>query len=116
MSTKTASRVSPSTLHEVIDALGVRDDLSDQRRQDLRSSLRYLRTTPDGRIALQRDYWDAAEELYEKLPLLGPALRWLHRRGWANHGRHRSCRNPRPSGDRMRLPVKAGRSARRAAG
>ncbi|MEI6800026.1 MAG: site-specific integrase [Pseudomonadota bacterium] len=40
MSTKTASRVSPSTLHEVIDALGVRDDLSDQRRQDLRSSLR----------------------------------------------------------------------------
>lgn len=31
----------------------------------------------DGRIALHRDYWDAAEELYEKIPLLGSFMRWL---------------------------------------
>mgnify|MGYP000951889405 FL=1 len=30
-----------------------------------------------GLIALHRDYWDAAEELYEKIPLLGSVLRWL---------------------------------------
>lgn len=34
----------------------------------------------DGRIASHRDYWDAAEELYEKLPLLGGLMRWLKRR------------------------------------
>ncbi len=33
-----------------------------------------------GRVALHRDYWDAAEELYEKLPLLGGLMRWLKRR------------------------------------
>ena len=33
-----------------------------------------------GRIALHRDYWDVAEELYEKLPLLGAFMRWLKRR------------------------------------
>jgi len=34
----------------------------------------------DGRIAMHRDYWDAAEELYEKLPLIGSLMRWLKRR------------------------------------
>jgi ketosteroid isomerase-like protein len=34
----------------------------------------------DGRIALHRDYWDAAEELYEKLPGVGALMRWLRRR------------------------------------
>lgn len=33
-----------------------------------------------GLIQLHRDYWDAAEELYEKLPLLGPLMRWVKRR------------------------------------
>lgn len=33
-----------------------------------------------GRISLHRDYWDAAEELYAKLPLIGPLMRWLARR------------------------------------
>ncbi len=32
-----------------------------------------------GHIALHRDYWDAAEELYEKLPVLGALMRWLKR-------------------------------------
>lgn len=34
----------------------------------------------DGRITRHRDYWDAAEELYEKLPLLGSLMRWLKQR------------------------------------
>ena len=33
-----------------------------------------------GRINLHRDYWDAAEELYEKLPVVGAFMRWLKRR------------------------------------
>ncbi|MGM9424821.1 nuclear transport factor 2 family protein [Hydrogenophaga sp. MI9] len=34
----------------------------------------------DGLVTLHRDYWDAAEELYEKLPGLGALMRWLRRR------------------------------------
>lgn len=34
----------------------------------------------DGRVHLHRDYWDAAEELYEQLPLLGALMRLLKRR------------------------------------
>jgi ketosteroid isomerase-like protein len=40
----------------------------------------HLKLAPDGRIADHRDYWDAAEELYEKLPVLGSLMRWLKRR------------------------------------
>jgi hypothetical protein len=32
------------------------------------------------RICLHRDYWDAAEELYEKLPWVGALMRWLKKR------------------------------------
>lgn len=42
-----------------------------------------LHFAPDGRIVLHRDYWDPAEELYEKLPLLGALMRWLKRRARA---------------------------------
>ena len=40
----------------------------------------YLVLDAQGRIATHRDYWDAAEELYEKLPLIGALMRWLKRR------------------------------------
>ena len=40
----------------------------------------HLRLAADGRISEHRDYWDAAEELYEKLPALGALMRWLKRR------------------------------------
>lgn len=33
-----------------------------------------------GRVALHRDYWDAAEEFFSKLPLIGPLTRALRRR------------------------------------
>ncbi len=36
-----------------------------------------LRLGPDGRIREHLDYWDAAGQLYETLPLLGSLLRWL---------------------------------------
>ncbi len=34
----------------------------------------------DGHVAVHRDYWDAAEELYAKLPVLGALARWAQRR------------------------------------
>lgn len=40
----------------------------------------HLRFAADGRVDWHRDYWDAAEELYEKLPLIGALMRFLRRR------------------------------------
>jgi ketosteroid isomerase-like protein len=40
----------------------------------------HLTFSDAGLITLHRDYWDAAEELYEKLPLIGALMRWLKRR------------------------------------
>jgi ketosteroid isomerase-like protein len=40
----------------------------------------HLLLASDGRIQDHRDYWDAAEELYEKLPGVGAVMRWLKRR------------------------------------
>jgi steroid Delta-isomerase len=40
----------------------------------------HLQLATDGRIAFHRDYWDAAEELYEKLPWMGALMRWLKKR------------------------------------
>ena len=40
----------------------------------------HLQLDADGHITLHRDYWDAAEELYEKLPVVGGLMRWLKRR------------------------------------
>lgn len=40
----------------------------------------HLRFDAAGLVATHRDYWDAAEELYEKLPVLGSLMRLLKRR------------------------------------
>jgi hypothetical protein len=40
----------------------------------------HLRFDAQGLVTLHRDYWDAAEELYEKLPVVGGVMRWLKRR------------------------------------
>ncbi len=50
-----------------------------QRWQTVRGGS-HLMLTPEGLIAHHRDYWDAAEELYEKLPAVGGLMRWLKRR------------------------------------
>jgi steroid delta-isomerase len=39
-----------------------------------------LRFDGDGLVTHHRDYWDVAEELYEKLPVVGALMRWLKRR------------------------------------
>ena len=39
----------------------------------------HLRFSPEHKVEYHRDYWDAAEELYEKIPLLGGLMRWLKR-------------------------------------
>lgn len=40
----------------------------------------HLHYSPAGLVQLHRDYWDAAEELYAKLPVLGALMRTLRRR------------------------------------
>ncbi|MDD4943852.1 MAG: nuclear transport factor 2 family protein [Rhodoferax sp.] len=40
----------------------------------------HLVLSDTGLITVHRDYWDAAQELYEKLPLLGGLMRWLRAR------------------------------------
>lgn len=40
----------------------------------------HLLLSESGLVMLHRDYWDAAQELYEKLPVLGSVMRWLKRR------------------------------------
>lgn len=43
----------------------------------------HLRFDAAGKVMLHRDYWDAAEELYAKLPVLGALMRYLQRMGRA---------------------------------
>ena len=40
----------------------------------------HLLLNSSGRITSHRDYWDAAGELYEKLPVVGGLMRWLKRK------------------------------------
>ena len=40
----------------------------------------HLKFNAAGQVVYHRDYWDAAEELYEKLPLLGSLMRWLKKK------------------------------------
>ena len=42
--------------------------------------LSVVRFGADGRVTWHRDYWDAAGELYAKLPVVGPLMRFLARR------------------------------------
>ena len=49
------------------------------RRHTVRGAS-HLLLTDQGQICVHRDYWDPAEEIYEKLPLLGSLMRWLKRR------------------------------------
>ena len=40
----------------------------------------HLRFDAQGRITHHHDYWDAAQGIYEKIPLIGGLLRWLRAR------------------------------------
>jgi steroid Delta-isomerase len=71
----------------VVDAGGtflVWDFLFRMKRFDTRTTqtirgTSHLKFAPDGKVNYHRDYWDAAEELYEKLPGLGVLMRFLKR-------------------------------------
>ena len=39
-----------------------------------------IRFAADGKVQSHRDYWDAAGELYEQLPVIGSVMRWLKKR------------------------------------
>ena len=52
-------------------------------KPDVTQSIRggsHLRWDATGKVCFHRDYWDAAEELYEKLPVVGAFMRFLKRR------------------------------------
>ncbi len=53
--------------------------LADGRARTIRG-MTHFRFADDGRIAWHRDYWDAAEELYEQVPVLGAVLRAIKKR------------------------------------
>ncbi len=40
----------------------------------------HLRFALDGRVSYHRDYWDAANELYSGLPVIGVLMRYLRKR------------------------------------
>ncbi|MEO8738498.1 MAG: nuclear transport factor 2 family protein [Casimicrobiaceae bacterium] len=40
----------------------------------------HVRFAADGKVAYHRDYWDAAGELYAKLPVIGAVMRFLQRK------------------------------------
>lgn len=44
-----------------------------------------LRFSPDGTVREHIDYWDAAEQFYERLPVIGALLRFIRRRFVAHH-------------------------------
>jgi len=65
-------------LYVVEPSLWAQPDAAAQHYGFVRESLQEL--DAQGRVTLHRDYWDAAEELYEKLPWVGGLMRWLKRR------------------------------------
>ena len=49
------------------------------RRTMVARGATHLRFDGEGRVTLHRDYWDAAEELYGRLPVIGSIMRGLQR-------------------------------------
>ena len=43
----------------------------------------HIKFAHDGKVYYHRDYWDAAAELYEKIPVLGMMMRFLKKRARA---------------------------------
>lgn len=41
----------------------------------------HVQLNDSGLVQSHRDYWDAAEELYEKIPVLGGLMRWIKKQG-----------------------------------
>ena len=50
---------------------------SERSQAQLIRGASHLKFDQQGRVVWHRDYWDAAEELYEKLPVIGWLMRFL---------------------------------------
>lgn len=50
-----------------------------KRKSNVIRGISHLRFDADGKVNYHRDYWDAAEELYAKLPLIGCLMSGLQR-------------------------------------
>ena len=64
------------------DFLFVMPRMNQGATQTIRGATHFVLREDTGvwRVAIHRDYWDAAEELYEKLPWVGGVMRWLKQR------------------------------------
>ena len=64
------------------DFLFVMPRMNSGQIQTIRGATHFVFREENGvwRVAVHRDYWDAAEELYEKLPVVGSLMRWLKKR------------------------------------
>ncbi len=47
--------------------------------EEIIEGVTHIRFATDGRVQSHRDYWDAAEELYERIPGLAVLMRWFKR-------------------------------------
>ncbi len=57
-----------------------RFSFKNEKSQQVIRGCSWLTLNEEGLITEHRDYWDAAEELYEKLPILGSFMRWIKRK------------------------------------
>jgi steroid delta-isomerase len=71
-----ASRVLQGPQAFLVWDLTYRSKRYSRTRQHIRGAT-HLRFGADGTVIWHRNYWDAAEELYEKMPVLGGLMRWL---------------------------------------
>ena len=54
--------------------------LSESAKADSFTGVSRVTFTPGAKVKSHIDYWDAAEHVYEKIPLLGSILRYIKRR------------------------------------
>lgn len=54
------------------------------------SHFQWVRDGAGWRLGAHRDYWDPAQEVYEKVPVLGGLMRWLKRKLATPAAKHRS--------------------------
>lgn len=69
-----------SNTHEACLTWEFRFYFKNERKQQVIKGCSWLTISQDSLITEHRDYWDAAEELYEKLPLIGFIMRLLKKK------------------------------------
>lgn len=72
---------------QVVDASGAmliwqftfRIKLCGKGKEQVMHGVSHLKFDAQGKVCYHRDYWDTVEELYVKLPLIGPVVRAFHK-------------------------------------